>query len=402
MTWSEGGNKGAERKVRRRIVAKTPKRTRRIDATPVEEAAEAARDAGLVYVADEEPGIRRKRSGRGFSYIGPAGKTISDRGQLARIRSIAVPPAWTDVWICSSPRGHIQATGRDARGRKQYRYHGAWRETRDRTKYDRMVDFGRALPGIRKRVREDLGLAGLPREKVLALIVRLLDLTYIRVGNTRYAKSNGSFGLTTMRNRHVDVSGSTIRFEFRGKGGKSHTVDVRDPRLARIVKRCQEIPGQHLFQYIDESGEHRQIDSEDVNAYLQACSGQDFTAKDFRTWAGTVLALRALRGLEPASSQREARANIGAAIETVASTLGNTVAVCRACYVHPAIVDAYLEGSLARLPRRRARRNGTEPDDRLRPDEASLLAFLEKLPAAPAIEDALRQSLKKAKRRRAA
>ena len=245
-----------------------------------------------------------------------------------------------------------------------------------------------------------MSLPGLPREKVLATIVRLIDLTYIRIGNTRYAKDNGSFGLTTMRDRHVDVSGSAIRFEFRGKSGKDHTVDLRDQRVARILKRCQEIPGQHLFQYLDESGERKPIDSEDVNAYLRASTDEDFTAKDFRTWAGTVLALRALRDAAPATSDREAKSNILAAIETVASTLGNTVAVCRACYVHPAIVDAYLNGSLATLPRRRAKKNGSEPDDRLRPDEATLLAFLKGLPESPSsVEDALRKSLKTVKRK---
>ena len=377
------------------------------DQTPIaaaEAAEDAARDAGLTYVNDEGPGIRRRRSGRGFSYLGPDGKVVTDAQELRRIRALAVPPAWTDVWICPSPRGHIQATGRDARGRKQYRYHPAWRQTRDRTKYDRMIAFGEALPHIRKRIREDLALPGLPREKVLATVLRLIDLTYIRVGNARYAKENNSFGVTTMRNRHADVSGSTIRFQFRGKGGKTHTVDVRDPRLARIVKRCQDIPGQHLFQYLDEDGEQHVVDSDDVNAYLRECCGEDFTAKDFRTWAGTVLALRALRSVPPPETQREARSNILAAIETVASSLGNTVSVCRACYVHPAVVDAYAEGSLTALRRRRGSRNGADPDDRLRPEEATLLAFLKKLPPPMSVEEGLRKSLARAKtkRRRAA
>jgi DNA topoisomerase-1 len=381
-----------------------PKKTNRAQraafAPSDDTAVEAAHDAGLVYVVDETPGIRRKRSGRGFSYIGPDGKPIGDKKELRRIKALAVPPAWTDVWICPSPRGHIQATGRDARGRKQYRYHRAWRQTRDQTKYERMTAFGEALPEIRKHVREDMSLPGLPREKVLATVVRLIDLTYIRIGNTRYAKDNGSFGLTTMRNRHVDVSGAAIRFEFRGKSGKMHTVDLRDQRVARILKRCQEIPGQHLFQYLDESDERKPIDSEDVNAYLRTSTDEDFTAKDFRTWAGTVLALRALRDADPATSERDAKSNILAAIETVASMLGNTVAVCRACYVHPAIVDAYLDGSLSTLPRRRAKKNGSEPEDRLRPDEATLLAFLKGLPESPhSVEDGLRKSLKAAKRK---
>ncbi|MGH2783768.1 MAG: DNA topoisomerase IB [Actinomycetota bacterium] len=368
-------------------------------------AAEAARDAGLVYVVDDDQGIARRKAGRGFTYLGPDGATITDRKELRRIKALAIPPAWTAVWICSSPRGHIQATGRDARGRKQYRYHPSWRETRDRTKYDRMVPFGEALPRIRKRIREDLSRPGLPREKVLATIVRLIDLTSMRVGNARYAKQNRSFGLTTMQDRHADVAGSTITFEFRGKSGKTHTVDVRDPRLARIVKRSQEIPGQRLFQYVDEDGEHRPVNSEDVNAYIRDCSGEDFTAKDFRTWAGTVLAMSALRGVELAGSQREAKSTVVAAIETVAAALGNTVAVCRACYVHPAIVDAYMDGSLAKLPRRRARRNGSDPDDRLRADEVTLLSFLKSLPSSsPSVEEALQRSVKvaRAKRRRAA
>jgi DNA topoisomerase-1 len=382
------------------MTKKTNRARRAVSAPPDDPAVEAAHDAGLVYVVDEAPGIRRKRSGRGFSYTGPDGKTISDKSDLRRIKALAVPPAWTDVWICPSPRGHIQATGRDARGRKQYRYHRTWRQTRDQTKYDRMIAFGEALPNIRKQMREHMSLPGLPREKVLATVLRLIDLSYIRIGNTRYTKDNGSFGLTTMRNRHVDVSGSTIRFEFRGKGGKMHGVDVRDQRLARIVKRCQEIPGQLLFQYVDESGERKPVDSEDVNAYLRACTNEDLTAKDFRTWAGTVLALRALRAAEPATSDQEAKSNIVAAIETVAAALGNTVAVCRACYVHPAIVAAYLDGSLVTLPRRRARKNGSEPDDRLRPDEATLLAFLKGLPESPpSVEDALRKSLKTVKRK---
>ena len=351
-----------------------------------------ARDAGLVYVSDEMPGISRRRSGHGFSYHDSSGRLISDRKEIARIKALAIPPAWKDVWICSTARGHIQATGRDARGRKQYRYHRYWRETRDRTKYDRMISFGEALPSIRKRVREDLTLRGLPREKVLATIVRLIDVSYIRVGNTRYTKANGSFGLTTMRGRHVDVSGSTIRFEFRGKSGKPHTVDVRDPRVARILKRCQEIPGQMLFQYLDDDGERHPIDSEDVNAYLRESAGDEFTAKDFRTWAGSVLALRALRDAGPAGSAKEARGQVLDAIGRVASALGNTVAVCRACYVHPAIVDAYLDGSLATVRGRRPRRNGTEPDDRLRPDEATLLAFLAGLSRRAPLEEQLRGS----------
>ena len=341
---------------------------------------EAAREAGLLYVNDDEPGIRRVRSGKGFRYLGPNGAAVTDPRDLGRIKALAVPPAWKDVWISASPRGHIQATGIDARRRKQYRYHAEWRRFRDRTKYDRMIPFGEALPKIRKRVREDLALPDLPREKVLATVVRLIDLTYIRVGSARYAKENGSFGLTTMRGRHVDVNGSSMRFEFKGKGGKLYTVDVRDPRIARIVKRCQDIPGQRLFQYLEEDATRREISSDDVNAYLQEISGQDFTAKDFRTWAGTVLALRELWSLDVGGSASEARRNVNHAIEHVASALRNTVAVCRACYVHPAVVDAYLDGSLSDVRLRRVRSKDALPDDRLRPDEAALLRFLRAAP----------------------
>ncbi|MFY9587427.1 MAG: DNA topoisomerase IB [Actinomycetota bacterium] len=336
----------------------------------------AAREAGLVYVDDREPGIGRARSGRGFRYTTPDGKTIRDAKVIARIKALAVPPAWKDVWICSSPRGHIQATGRDARGRKQYRYHSLWRETRDRTKYDRIVPFGEALPAIRKRVREGLSLQGLPREKVLAAVVRLLDVSYLRIGGARYAKENGSFGLTTMRDRHAEVSGGTIRFEFVGKGGKRRTVDVSDPRIARIVKRCQDIPGQQLFQYLEEDGTRRPIASDDVNAYLREISGEDFTAKDFRTWAGTVLALRALAPMEAGESDAQTRRSVNEAVEVVAGELGNTVAVCRACYVHPAVIEAYADGSLANLRIGRVRTKGLASSDRLRPHEAALLRLL--------------------------
>ena len=376
------------------------RRRRRRGPTVALEADEVAREAGLVYVNDDDPGIRRLRSGRGFRYVAPNGSTVKDPKELRRIKSLAVPPAWSDVWICPTTRGHIQATGRDARGRKQYRYHPAWRETRDRTKYDRMLAFGEALPAMRRRVREDLARPDLPREKVLATVVRLLDLTNIRVGNTRYAKDNGSFGLTTMRDRHADVSGETIRFEFRGKGGKLHTVDVRDPRVARIVKRCQEIPGQRLFQYIDEDGSRRGVASEDVNVYLREIGGQDLTAKDFRTWSGTVLALRALLPLEAAASEKEARRAVTGAIEAVAEVLGNTVAVCRACYVHPAVIDAYVNGSMANVRLRRVRTKGQAAPDRLRPHEAALLRLLRSQPASDDLGTALSKSVRATGRRR--
>jgi len=363
---------------------------------------EAAHEAGLRYVNDGEPGVRRLRSRKGFRYESTDGEPVTDKRELGRIKALAVPPAWTDVWICPNARGHIQATGRDERGRKQYRYHPLWRQTRDQTKFDRMISFGETLPSIRKRVREDMGLIGLPRQKVLAVIVRVIDLTSIRVGNTRYAKENKSFGATTMRGRHADVSGSTITFEFAGKGGKLNTVDVHDARVAKIVKQCQEIPGQHLFQYLEDDGTRRTIDSEDVNDYLREISGDDFTAKDFRTWAGTVLALRELSAAESASSDTEAKRIVKAAITEVAAELRNTVAVCRACYVHPAVIEAYLDGSLSSIRATRVRSNGTAAVDRLRPHEAALLRFLKKAQSPKKdLSSALRESVKQAKRKRA-
>ncbi len=317
-----------------------------VRAEEAEEALSAAKAAGLRYVTDTIPGIRRERTGADFRYTGPGGKPVTEPATLQRIAAIAVPPAWTDVWICASPRGHIQATGRDAKGRKVYRYHQRWREIRDTTKDDRMVAFGEALPLIRQRVSQDLGRHGLPREKVLATVVRLLEVTHIRIGNEEYVRENGSFGLTTLRNRHLDISGSTLRFQFRGKSGKHHIVDVQDPRLARIVRRCQEIPGYELFQYLDGEG-HHMIESTDVNDYLRSINGQDFTAKDFRTWAGTCLAARELIDLETPESDTRGKKDVTEAVKSVASQLGNTPTVCRKSYIHPAIIDAYLDGSLA-------------------------------------------------------
>jgi len=276
---------------------------------------ETAQAAGLRYVHDDRPGIQRQRRGKGFRYLGPDGKPVRDRDQLRRIRSLVIPPAWTDVWICPNPQGHLQATGHDARGRKQYRYHPRWRAARDETKYDRMIAFGQALPKIRARVAQDLAQSGLPRTKVLATVVRLLETTLIRVGNEEYARENGSFGLTTLRNRHVSVEGQTVRFSFKGKSGVRHSIAVDDRRLARIVQRCQEMPGQELFQYLDEDGTPHDIDSADVNAYLQEIAGQEFTAKDFRTWAGTVLVAVALQELQAFVSQTHAKRYVGAAIE---------------------------------------------------------------------------------------
>jgi len=306
----------------------------------------AAQSAGLRYVSDASPGISRRRAGKGFSYAGPDGRPVRDPATVARIRALAIPPAYTDVWICPDPNGHIQATGRDARGRKQYRYHPRWRAVRDETKFGRMLAFSEVLPEIRRRADQDLRRAGLPREKVLAAVVRLLECTGIRVGNDEYARTNESFGLTTLRDEHVEVDGSTMSFAFRGKSGKDHTVELSDRRLARIVSRCQALPGEELFQYVDGAGEQQTLGSGDVNEYLKSITGQEFTAKDFRTWNGTILAVAALRELGPAASEREARAAIIKAIDRVAQQLNNTRAVCRKYYVHPTVFETYAAGTM--------------------------------------------------------
>jgi DNA topoisomerase I len=341
------------------------------DVNPIE----SAKSAGLRYVPDQGRGIRREMGPLGFKYIGLNGKVIRTAAELKRIRSLAVPPAWTEVWICADPRGHLQATGRDARGRKQYRYHPDWRACRDENKYDRMQQFAAALPDIRKRTETDLARPGLPREKVLATVVQLLEKSLIRVGNDEYAKANRSFGLTTLKNKHVDVKGSTLKFEFRGKSGVKHSVDVNDRRLARIVKQCRDLPGQELFQYIDDDGTHQDVTSQDVNAYLKEITGEDFTAKDFRTWAGTVLAAAALREFDEPGSAAQAKKNILQAVEAVAGMLGNTRAVCRKSYIHPAILDSYTDGSMLEALRRRG--NVRKMISRLRPDEVAVLTILQ-------------------------
>ena len=336
----------------------------------------AARLAGLRYVEDRRPGITRVRHGQGVGYRGPDGRPICDGETLTRIRSLAVPPAWRNVWICPDANGHLQATGRDAKGRKQYRYHPRWREVRDGNKYERMIAFGRALPLIRKRVQKDLARPGLPREKILATVARLLEVTLIRVGNEEYAKQNESFGLATMRNRHVRVNGSALRFQFRGKSGVLHAVDLEDRRLARIVRRSRDLPGYELFQYVDADGDRRTIDAADVNAYLKSIAGDEFTAKDFRTWAGTVLAARALRDVAAFGSKAQAKRNVLRAVEAVAKRLGNTTAVCRKCYIHPEVVNAYFDGTLAASLNRKA---GLELRSNMRdlsPEEAAVLALL--------------------------
>jgi len=315
------------------------------DTTVLAESVEAAEDAGLRYVSDEQPGFSRQRKGEEFEYFDTKGEPIRDEQRLLRIKRLAIPPAWSDVWICPSPNGHIQATGRDARRRKQYRYHERWREIRDENKYDRLVNFGKALPKIRRRLEKDLALSGLPREKVLATIVQLLERSLIRVGNEEYARENKSFGLTTMQDRHVDVKGSKLRFRFRGKSGRQHEVDVTDRRIARIVSRLQDLPGQSLFQYLDDEGNARDITSQDVNEYLREITGEDFTAKDFRTWAGTVLAAIALSTAGEFETKKQAKANIKKAIEAVAKMLGNTPTICRQCYIHPIVLETYLKGN---------------------------------------------------------
>jgi DNA topoisomerase-1 len=312
--------------------------------------APAAARARLRYVSDGDPGIRRVSAGGSFRYRGPTGRPVRDRATLKRIRALAIPPAWTEVWICPDPRGHIQAVGRDARKRKQYRYHARWREVRDRTKFDRMIAFAQALPRIRRAVQQDLRRPGLPRSKVLATIVRLLERTAIRVGSDEYARTNSHFGLTTLLDRHVDIQRGKLRFHFRGKGGKEHEVGLADARLARIVRSCQEIPGQRLFQYLDRSGRRHGVGSGDVNRYLRQVSGSDFTAKDFRTWAGTVCVAETLLSAEPASSARAANRVVLAAIDQAADRLGNTRAICRSSYVHPRVVEAFTQGWMQTPP----------------------------------------------------
>ena len=340
------------------------------------DAAESARAAGLRYVNDGMPGIRREPAGDSFRYVGPAGEEISDEETLARIRSLAIPPAYADVWICPNPRGHIQATGRDAKGRKQYRYHPRWQEVRDETKYHRTIAFGRALPQIRARVEADLKRSGIPREKVLAALVRLLETTLIRVGNDEYARANKSFGLTTMRDRHVMVDGAAIRFKFRGKSGIFHTITLRDRRLASVVRRSRDLPGQELFQYQGDDGNVVDITSDDVNSYLREIGGEEFTAKDFRTWAGTVLAAQMLQSIGGGDTKQEVRAKVREAIEAVAARLGNTPSVCRACYVHPVVLEAYLDGTLLETLAQAAEQEFMA-DGALSAEERMVLAFLE-------------------------
>ncbi|MFC5460793.1 DNA topoisomerase IB [Massilia niabensis] len=347
------------------------------DQAPLSDPPTAAKAAGLRYVQDDRPGIRREREGDGFRYYSPKGEPVDDEATLKRIKSLVIPPAWTDVWICPQANGHLQATGRDARGRKQYRYHPKWRSVRDDAKYERMINFGHALPMIRAEVDRGLKLPGLPREKVLATIVYLLEATMMRVGNEEYARTNKSFGLTTLRNRHVKVDGSDVEFRFRGKSGVYHKIHVQDRRLARIIRNTRDLPGQELFQYIDEDGDTHSVDSSDVNDYLRSITGEDYTAKDFRTWSGTVLAALALQEFEKFDSETQAKKNVVRAIESVAEKLGNTPSVCRKCYVHPAVLDAYMDGAMIEALRERTEQELTEDLHTLQPEEAAVLAMLQ-------------------------
>ncbi|WP_432378354.1 DNA topoisomerase IB [Duganella sp. P38] len=337
----------------------------------------AAKLAGLRYVHDDQPGIARRLRGKQFRYLDSDGKAVTDEDTLARIKSLVIPPAWTDVWICKHALGHLQATGRDARGRKQYRYHPRWRSHRDEAKYERMLSFGKALPAIRKAVDEALRKPGLPREKVLATIVYLLEATLMRIGNEEYARENKSFGLTTLRDRHVRLNGGKVEFRFRGKSGVHHAVEVHDRRLANIIRKVRDLPGQELFQYEDDDGNPHAIGSADVNDYLQSITGADYTAKDFRTWAGTVLAAVALLEYEKYDSEAQAKKNVVQAIESVAKNLGNTPTICRKCYVHPAVIESYLDGTMLTALRRRAQQELKEDLHALRPEEAAVLALLQ-------------------------
>jgi DNA topoisomerase-1 len=351
------------------------------DAADLVDPVESARAAGLRYVSDLTPGIRRTRAGKGFRYTGSDGRPI-DAETRGRIKHLVIPPAWTDVWISPDPRGHLQATGRDARGRKQYRYHARWRQVRDAVKYDRMLAFAEALPRIRERTDRDLERSGMSREKVMATVVRLLEETRIRIGNDEYRKENGSYGLTTLRDRHVNVIGAEVRFSFRGKSGKHHTVDLHDRRMARLIKRFREIPGEELFKYVDDDGEAKAIDSADVNDYLREITGEDFTAKDFRTWAGTILAARFLREAAAAANCRGAKKHLVRAIAMVAEELGNTPAVAKKGYIHPAVIAAYLAGGLKSI---REKADDADPYQ-LSAEERSLLALLSAQATAPASE----------------
>ncbi len=364
---------------RREIMVKREKQ-KKLAVDPVD----SAKSAGLRYVTDAQPGLHRRRRGKGFGYVDQDGHAVRDGETLARIKSLVIPPAWSDVWICQNPKGHLQATGRDAKGRKQSRYHPRWRAVRDETKYERMIIFAKALPTIRERVEHDLSFPGMPRQKILAAIVRLMELTLIRVGNEEYARENQSYGLTTLRNKHVEVEGSSVTFKFQGKSGIRHTIDMTDRRLARIIQRCQDLPGYELFQYVDRDGTTHSVDSADVNDYLRQISSQDFTAKDFRTWAGTVLACTMLQEFEAFESQTQAKRNVVQAIKQVAARLGNTPSVCRKCYVHPAVLDTYFSAGMIRTVKGSMDEDSVDEPGSLRREETALLHLLKKRMASVA------------------
>jgi DNA topoisomerase-1 len=344
---------------------------------------ESAAIAGLRYVTCTSAGFRRRRAGTGFAYLDQNGAVIRDKETLRRIRSLVLPPAWQDVWICARADGHLQATGIDARGRRQYRYHPDYRQVRNITKFSRMLDFAKALPAIRERVSKDLARPGLPREKVVAAVVRLLETTFIRVGNEEYAKENSSFGLTTLRDRHVSFEGSTMRFRFRGKSAQMHDVSVHDKRLAKIVRDCRDLPGYELFQYTDDFGEIHSVDSSDVNGYLHEITGSEFSAKDFRTWAGTIQAALALAELGPCSSETHGKKNIVDAVKRTAARLGNKPATCRNYYIHPAIFDAYLAGTLSKAIVPPAEGgfvdNDARPSSGLHPEEELVVCLIRRM-----------------------
>lgn len=358
------------RKVHNRLVH------RKIQSIINSDPVESAQVVGLKYVTDQQPGIKREQRRNKFVYIGVDGKTIQDQDEIRRIESLAIPPAYKDVWICPLANGHLQATGRDAKGRKQYRYHPLWRTVRDQTKFTRLIVFSKSLPTIREQIEQDLALRGLPKRKVLAAVVKLMELTRIRVGNEEYARTNQSYGLTTLQDEHVDIQGATIRFCFRGKSGVEHEIELNDRRLSKIVKRCQDIPGQDLFQYIDEENQYQTISSSDVNEYLKEISNQDFTAKDFRTWAGTVLAVTHLAEMELCNSETAAKKNITQAIKAVAAYLGNRPATCRKYYVHPAVLEAYLDQSFHNVMEEHAEKP-MQNAYALRPEELAVVALLE-------------------------
>lgn len=373
-----GQSRGSQGRKQKKTTAAAPAKVEKnLPPRVTAEAVATAKSAGLRYVMDTSPGITREASGKTFRFRDREGKIVRDAETLGRIKHLAIPPAWTEVWICPLANGHIQATGRDARKRKQYRYHPEWQAVRDQTKYERMIAFGRALPAIRKSVARDLARPKLDRTKVLAAVVRLLETTLIRIGNEEYARQNRSFGLSTMRDRHVKIARGVIHFEFRGKSGKMHEIDLHDVRLAGIVRQAQDLPGQDLFQYLDEAGQPQKITSEDVNAYIREIAGEEFSAKDFRTWAGTVLAAMALRQFEAFDSKTQAKKNLVDAIEHVAERLGNTPAVCRKCYVHPVVLSSYLDGATVEVLKEKSEKVLRKDLASLNPEEAAVLAFVQ-------------------------